>query len=191
VHDLVALIKADAGKYSFASPGFGTPSHLLGEQFRITAGLDLVHVPYGGSGPAITSVVAGHTPIGFAALSPAVAQIEDGMLRALAIMGKERLKAMPNLPTIAEAGYPGLDGDGWVGALVPVGTPKEIIALLRREIVEIIALPGIKQRLSVLGFEAVGSTPQEFTAQFQLELEKWAKVIRAANLKAESKALSR
>jgi tripartite-type tricarboxylate transporter receptor subunit TctC len=107
------------------------------------------------------------------------------MLRALAVMSKERSQAMPNLPTIAEAGYPGLDGDGWVGALVPVGTPKEIIALLRREIVEIIALPGIKQRLSVLGFEAVGSTPEEFTAQLQLELEKWAKVIRAANLKAE------
>jgi tripartite-type tricarboxylate transporter receptor subunit TctC len=185
VHDLVALIKANPGKYSFASPGFGTPSHLLGEQFRVTAGLDLVHVPYGGSGPAIASVVAGHTPIGFAALSPAVAQIEDGKLRALAVMSKERSQAMPNLPTIAEAGYPGLDGDGWVGALLPAGTPQEIIALLRREIVEIIALPEIKRRLSVLGFDPVGGTPEEFTAQLQSELEKWAKVIRAASLKAE------
>jgi tripartite-type tricarboxylate transporter receptor subunit TctC len=185
VHDLVALIKANPGKYSFASPGFGTPSHLLGEQFRVTAGLDLVHVPYGGSGPAITSVVAGHTPIAFAALSPAVAQIEDGKLRALAVMSKARAPAIPTLPTIAEAGYGGLEGDGWVGALVPAGTPKEIIALLRREIVEIIALPEIKQRLSILGFDTVGSTPEEFTTQLTLELEKWAKVIRAANLKAE------
>jgi tripartite-type tricarboxylate transporter receptor subunit TctC len=185
VHQLIALIKAGPGKYSFASPGFGTPSHLLGEQFRVTLGLDLVHVPYGGSGPAITAAVAGHTPMAFAALSAAVAQIADGKLRALAVMSKGRSQALPDVPTIAEAGYPGLDGDGWIGALVPAGAPREIIALLRREIVEIMALPETKQRLSVLGLEPVGSTPEEFATQLKLELEKWARVVRAANLKAE------
>lgn len=185
VQELVALVKANPGKYSFASPGFGTPSHLLGEQFRVAAGLDLVHVPFGGSGPAITAVVAGHTPIGFAALSAAAPQVKNGQLRALAVMSKNRSQALPDLPTIAEAGYPGLDGDGWVGYLVPAGTPTEIVALLQREIVQIIALPDMKERLAALGFDPVGNTPREFAMQLELELDKWTKVIRAANIKAE------
>ena len=185
VQELVALIKANPNKYSFASPGFGTPSHLLGEQFRVAAGLDLVHVPYGGSGPVITSVVAGNTPIGFAALSAAVPQIIDGKLRALAVMSDHRSQALPDLPTIAEAGYPELDGDAWVGVLVPTGTPADIIALLHREIVKIIATPDMKERLATLGLEPVGNSPEEFTAQMKGEMEKWAKVIRAARIKAE------
>jgi tripartite-type tricarboxylate transporter receptor subunit TctC len=185
VGELVALAKANPGKYSFASPGFGTPSHLLGEQFRVAAGLDLVHVPFGGSGPAITTAVAGHTPIAFAALSATAPQVKSGLLRALAVMSKNRSPALPDLPTIAEAGYPGLDGDGWVGLLVPAGTPTEIIALLQHAIVQIIALPEMQERLSAVGFEPVGSTPQEFAAQLAIEVEKWTKVIRAAKLKAE------
>ncbi len=185
VRDLVALIKANPGKYSFASPGFGTPSHLLGEQFRVATGLDLVHVPYGGSGPAIASVVAGHTPIAFAALSAAVPQVKDGRLRALAVMSESRSQALPELPTIGQAGYPGLEGDGWVGVLVPAGTPRDVIALLHREIVRMIALPDMAERLSTLGFEPVGNTPEEFALQMKLEMEKWAKVIRAANIKAQ------
>jgi tripartite-type tricarboxylate transporter receptor subunit TctC len=185
VQELVALIKANPNKYSFASPGFGTPSHLLGEQFRVAATLDLVHVPYGGSGPVITSVVAGNTPIGFAALSAAVPQIIDGRLRALAVMSDHRSQALPDLPTIAEAGYPELDGDAWVGVLVPTGTPPDIIALLHREIVKIIATPDMKERLATLGLEPVGNSPEEFTAQMKVEMEKWAKVIRAARIKAE------
>ena len=184
IKDLVTLIRANPGKYSFASPGFGTPSHLLGEQFRVAVGLDLVHVPYGGSGPAITAVVAGHTPIAFAALSAAVPQVKDGKLRALAVMSKNRSQALPDLPTIGQAGYPDLDGDGWVGVLVPAGTPKEIITSLQHEIVKIVALPEMKERLSALGFDAVGSSPEEFAVQMTLEMEKWAKVIKAANIKA-------
>jgi tripartite-type tricarboxylate transporter receptor subunit TctC len=185
VKDLVTLIRANPGKYSFASPGFGTPSHLLGEQFRVAVGLDLVHVPYGGSGPAITSVVAGHTPIAFAALSAAVPQVKDGKLRALAVMSKNRSQALPDLPTIAQAGYPDLDGDGWVGVLVPAGTPKEIITSLQREIVKIVVLPDMQERLSTLGFDAVGTSPEEFAVQMTLEMEKWAKVIRAAGIKEQ------
>jgi tripartite-type tricarboxylate transporter receptor subunit TctC len=185
VNELVALIKANPGKYSFASPGFGTPSHLLGEQFRVAAGLDLVHVPYGGSGQVITSVAAGNTPIGFAALSAAVPLITDGKLRSLAVMSRRRSQAVPDLPTIAEAGYPELDGDAWVGVLVPSRTPKDVVTLLHQEIVEIIALPEIRGRLLAIGLEPVGDSPEEFAAQMKVEMEKWAKVIRAANIKAE------
>src|ERR1700730_7570822 len=135
VQELVALIKANSNKYSFASPGFGTPSHLLGEQFRVATGLDLVHVPYGGSGPAVTAAVAGDTPMAFAALSAAAPLVKDGKLRALAVMSKSRSQALPDLPTIAQAGYPDLDGDGWVGVQVPAGTPRDIVSLLQREIV--------------------------------------------------------
>jgi tripartite-type tricarboxylate transporter receptor subunit TctC len=185
VKELVTLIKANPGKYSFASPGFGTPSHLLGEQFRVANGLDLVHVPYGGSGPAVLAAVAGDTPIAFAALSAAVPLVKDGKLRALAVMSQNRSRALPELPTIGQAGYPGLEGDGWVGVLVPAGTPADVIALLHREIVAIIALPDMQERLSALGFEPVGDTPEEFVVQMKLEMEKWAKVIRAANIKAQ------
>src|SRR5215510_14407921 len=146
VRELIEHIKANPGKLSFASPGLGTPSHLLGEQFKVALGLDLVHVPYSGSGPAITATVAGHTPICFAALSTAVPQAREGKLRVLAVMSKNPSSSLPDVPTIAAAGYPGLDGDGWVGALVPAGTSKAIISLLNREIVHIIALPELKER---------------------------------------------
>ena len=131
------------------------------------------------------AAVAGDTPIAFAALSAAVPLVKDGKLRALAVMSEHRSQALPELPTIAQAGYPGLEGDGWVGVLVPAGTPADIIALLHREIVAIIALPDMQARLSALGFEPVGNTPEEFALQMKLEMEKWAKVIRAANIKAQ------
>jgi len=185
VGELVDHIKANPGKLSFASPGLGTPSHLLGEQFKVTLGLDLVHVPYSGSGPAITATVAGHTPIGFASLSTAVPQAKDGKLRVLAVMSKNASPSLPEAPTIAAAGYPGLDGDGWVGALFPARTPKEIVALINREIVRIIALPDVKERFATLGLDPVGGTPDDFAQQMRAEGEKWAKVIRAANIKVQ------
>jgi tripartite-type tricarboxylate transporter receptor subunit TctC len=183
--DLVTLIKTAPGKYSFASPGVGTPSHLLGEQLRVTAGLDMVHVPYGGSGPAVASAVAGHTPIVFAALSAVVPQAKNGSLRVLAVMAKNRSDAFPAAPTIAEAGYPDMDGDGWIGVFVPAATPKEIVALLRDEVVEIMTLGDVMERLATLGFSPIADPSQQFDEQLRIELEKWAKVIRAAKLKAE------
>jgi tripartite-type tricarboxylate transporter receptor subunit TctC len=183
VKDLVKLIRAGTVKYSFGSPGVGTPSHLVGEQFRLSLGLDLVHVPYGGGGPAIASVVAGHTPISFAGLSVAAPQAKDGKLRVLALMSKTRSQLLPDVPTIAEAGYPDLDGDGWVGIFVPAGTPRELVELLNREVVEIIALPETKQRLVTLGFQPIGSSPEDFAKQMKLEAGKWGKVIRSANIR--------
>jgi tripartite-type tricarboxylate transporter receptor subunit TctC len=163
----------------------GTPSHLLGEQFRMTLGLDLVHVPFGGSGPAMASVVAGHTPIGFAALASAAPYAKDGQLRALALMSKARSETLPDVPTIAEAGYPGLDGDGWIGVLVPTGTPREIVNLLHQEIVKVIVRPDLSERLASIGLDRVASSPEEFARRMTTESEKWKKVIQAAGLKAE------
>jgi tripartite-type tricarboxylate transporter receptor subunit TctC len=185
VGELVTHIRANTGKYNFASSGLGTPSHLLGEQLRVTLGLDLVHVPFNGSGPAIAAAVAGHTPICFAALSAAAPHAKDGKLRVLAVMSKNQSSTLPDVPTIAAAGYPGLDGDGWVGVLAPAGTPKEIVTLLNREIVRIIALPEMQERFAALGLDPVGGTPEEFAQQLRAEGEKWAKVIRAANIKAQ------
>ena len=144
-----------------------------------------MHVPYGGSGQVFTSVAAGNTPIGFAELSAAVPLIQDGKLRALAVMSKQRSQAVPDLPTIEDAGYGELDGDAWVGVLVPSGTPKDVVALLHREVVRIIALPEMKERLAAIGLEAVGDSPEEFSAQMRVEMDKWAKVIKAARIKAE------
>jgi tripartite-type tricarboxylate transporter receptor subunit TctC len=183
VAELVALIKANPGKYSYASPGFGTPTHLLGEQLRVALGLDLVHVPYTGSGPATASIVAGHTPIGFVGIAAAGQFARDGKLRLLAVMSRNPSPALPNVPTIVAAGYPGLDGDGWVGALVPTGTPKEIVAQLNGEIIKVVRAPELKERLATLGLDPVGSTPEAFAQQLRAEDEKWAKVISAGNIK--------
>jgi tripartite-type tricarboxylate transporter receptor subunit TctC len=185
VKDLVALIRESSGKYSYATGGTGSQTHLAGEQFRLSLGLDLVHVPFNGGGPAIAAVVAGHTPIGFNALTPAVPQIKAAKLRALAVTSKARSQILADVPTMTEAGYPDIAGDSWVGVLVPAGTPKEIITLLHREIAKIIALPDMKERLATLGFEPVVSTPEEFAKQIKIEIETWAKVIRAANIKAQ------
>jgi tripartite-type tricarboxylate transporter receptor subunit TctC len=185
VKELIALIKANPGKYSYASPGTGTPGHLVGETFRLSLGLDLVHVPFNSAGLAVASSVAGHTPICFASPSPAAQQVIDGKLRGLAVTSKARSQALPDVPTTAEAGYPGIAGDNWQGVVVPAGTPKEIIALLHREIVRIIALADVRQRLATLGFEPVAGTPEEFARQLKVEFETWAKVIRASNIKAQ------
>jgi tripartite-type tricarboxylate transporter receptor subunit TctC len=185
VRELVALVKADPGKYSFASPGTGTPSHLLGEQFRMTLGLDIVHVPFGGSGPAMSSVMAGHTPIGFAALSAAAPYAKDGKLEVLAVLSKSRSETLPDVPTMAQAGYAGLEGDGWVGILVPAKTPKDIVNLLNREMVAVITNSEMKTRLAEIGFAPSTGSPGDFARQMKSEGETWSRIIRAAKIKAE------
>jgi tripartite-type tricarboxylate transporter receptor subunit TctC len=185
VKELVDLIKANPGKYSFGSAGAGTQAHLAGEQFRLSLGLDLVHVPFGGGGPAVAAVVAGHTPISFGSPQAAMQHVREGTVRALAVTSKKRSQIFPDVPTMTEAGYPEIEGDSWVGILVPAGTPAEIIAVLYRESTKILAQPDTKERLAALGYDVVASTPQEFAARIAAEIEMWAKVIRAANIKAE------
>jgi tripartite-type tricarboxylate transporter receptor subunit TctC len=183
VKDLVALVRSTPGKFSFASPGVGTPSHLLGEQFKQKLNLDLVHVPYNGSGPATEAVLAGDTQICFAALTAAAPLAKSGSLRVLATMSKKRSSALPDVPTIAESGFPGLEGEGWVGIFVPAGTPQPIIAQLGEQTRDVLASPDVAQRFAALGFTSVGSTADEFARQLATESQTWAAVISAANLK--------
>jgi tripartite-type tricarboxylate transporter receptor subunit TctC len=183
VKELVDLIRAGARKYSYATGGTGSQTHLAGEQFRLSLGLDLVHVPFGGGGPAVAAVVAGHAPIGFNALTPVVPQVKEGKLRALAVTGKTRSQILPDVPTMTEAGYPDIEGDSWVGILVPAETPKEIVGVLYREIAKVMALPEMKERLAALGFEPVVSAPDQFGRRIGAEIETWGRVIRAANIR--------
>ena len=183
--ELVALIKANPGKYTYTSGGVGTQAHLLAEMLRLAQALDIVHVPFNGAAPAIASAMAGHTPIAWATIASAKQALEAGQLRALAVASKRRSQLLSDVPTTAEAGYPDIQGDSWVGLLAPAGTPNEIIGAVQREIAAIIALPDVKERLPALGFEAVASTPEEFAIRIKVETEMWGKVIRAANIKPE------
>ena len=183
--DLVATIRANPGKFSYASPGTGTPGHLVGETFRLSLGLDLVHVPFNSAGLAVGSAVGGHTQICFASPSPAAQQVIEGRLRGLAVTSKDRSTALPDVPTTAEAGYPAITGDNWQGIVVPAGTSRDVINLLYRELAALMKLPDVKDRLAVLGFEPVAGTPEEFGRHARAEFDKWAKVIKDSNIKAQ------
>ena len=185
VQELIALIKANPGKYSFAQPGTGSTPHLSGELFKLSFGLDLVMVPFTGAGPAITSTIGGHTPIAFTALPPALASIQEGKLRGLAVLTGKRVTGLPDVPTMAEAGVPDQEADTLTGIVVPVGTPPEIVELLHREIVKIVALPDVQEKLAALGFISIADTPAEFAARLKSEFAKWAKVIKDAGIKAD------
>jgi tripartite-type tricarboxylate transporter receptor subunit TctC len=185
VRELVELIRANPGKYSYANPGTGTPSHLSGEMFKLALKLDMVAVPFQGGGPMIQSVIGGHTPIAFSSMPPAAPQIREGRLRALAVTSGRRSIAVPDVPTMAEAGVADQEGDTPQGILLPRGAPREAIDLLYRETVRVIALSDIKQKLAAIGFEPIGSTPAEFDARIRTEVPKWAKLIREANIKPE------
>jgi tripartite-type tricarboxylate transporter receptor subunit TctC len=183
--ELAETIKSSPGRYSFASAGTGTSAYLSGELFKLSLGADLVHVPFNGSAPAIQSILGGHTPFGFVVLAPAVPHIKDGKLRGLAVLSAQRSRALPDVPTISEAGFPGQEADTLIGVLVPAGTPKEIVDLLHREIVRIVALPDVRERLDAIGFVPVANTPNEFAAVIKAESERWARVIRAAKITVE------
>jgi tripartite-type tricarboxylate transporter receptor subunit TctC len=185
VKELVAWVKASPGQYSYAHAGLGTPGYLAGEMLKQAFGLDLVAVSFNGGGPAITSTIGGHTPILYTSISTAAGHIKQGTVRALAVTGARRSPALPDVPTLAEAGAPGQESDIILGVLVPVGTPRDVVDRLHREIVRIVALPDVRERLSALGFEPIASTPEEFADRIRWEIDKWAKVIRAANIKAQ------
>jgi tripartite-type tricarboxylate transporter receptor subunit TctC len=185
VKELVALINATPGKFSFASPGTGTPPQLVGELFKLSLKLDLVHVPFGGGGPAVGSTVAGHTQISFGAMAPAVPLIKDGQLRALAVTSKKRSQALPDVPTMAEAGYPEVEGTTWTALYAPAGTPDDVVKQINSLAKEVLASPDVKERLAALGIEPVGSTPEECEAFLQSEMAKWSKIIRAAGIKPQ------
>lgn len=180
--EFVALVKANPGKYSYASSGRGTPGHLSAELFRLPLGLDLVHVPFNGGGPAIQATLAGHVPVSFNALPTGSPHVKQGKLKGLAVMSSKRNAALPEVPTLAEAGFPGAEVEIMIGVLVRSGTPQPIIDLLHREIVTMTAQPDYASRLAALGLEPVANSPREFDAILRADLPKWAKVIGDAKM---------
>jgi tripartite-type tricarboxylate transporter receptor subunit TctC len=185
VKELVELIKINPGKYSYAHAGVGTTPHLSGEMFKLAASLDLVSVPFNGAGPAAQSAVAGHTPMVFTSVPTVLGLVKDARLRALAVAAKTRAAALPDVPTMEEAGFKGQESNTFQAMMVPAATPKEIRDLLYREIVKALNLPDAKARLEALGLDIVANSPEEFAALIKEEIVRWAKVIRAANIKAE------
>jgi tripartite-type tricarboxylate transporter receptor subunit TctC len=184
VAELVALIRAR--KYdNYAMGGIGTPSHISAEIFKQSLKLDLVAIPFPGGGPMIASVVGGHTPIAFSALAPVVAAIRQGQLRALAVTSKARSSVLPDVPTLAEAGFPGQENDTPQGILAPAGTPRAIIDLLNRAIANAMASPQVREKMRAIGFEVVASTPEEFARRIATDIPRLAAVIRAANIRPE------
>jgi len=185
VQELIALIKSSPGKYSYAQPSTGSTPHLSGELFKLQFGLDLVTVPFNGASLAVNSTIAGHTPIAFTALPPAIANIKEGNLRGLAVTAAKRSAALPEVPTMAEAGVPDQEAETINGLLAPAGTPADIIARVNRDAVAALSLLDVKERLSALGFEPAVTTPAEFGARIRSEIVKWDKVVRAAHIRIE------
>ena len=185
VRELIALAKARPGEINFASSGHGTPAHLAGELFNSMAGVKLIHVPYKGAAPALADLLGGQVQLMFSTMPPALPHVRDGKLRALAVTSLKRSPAAPDLPTVDEIALPGFEANTWHGVVVPAGTPEAIVARLNREIVAILHLPDVVERLSGQGAEALGSTPEEFAAYIKSESVKWAKVVRDSGAKAE------
>jgi tripartite-type tricarboxylate transporter receptor subunit TctC len=185
VKELVALAKARPGTLTYASSGTGSGLHLATELFKSKAAIDMVHVPYKGSGPATIELVAGQVLVMFNNILPAVPQIKAGRLRALAVTTAKRSAAMPELPTIAESGYPGFEASSWQGIVTIAGTPPAVMRQLHSEIVKALQSPEAKSQIGGQGSEIVANTPQEFTRFIQDELDKWSKVIKTAAVRAD------
>jgi tripartite-type tricarboxylate transporter receptor subunit TctC len=183
--ELIELVKAHPGTYSFAQPATGSTPHLAGELLKQKYGLDLVTVPFNGAGLAINSTIGGHTPIAFTALPPAMSNIKEGKLHGIAVLSTRRSPSLPDVPTNVEAGVPDLESYTLTGIVAPTGTPNEIIERWHRDIVQMVAMPDIKERLESLGFVPVANTPQEFDQRLKTEMEKWGKVVRDANIRAD------
>ena len=178
VKELVAYARANPGKLNFASVGNGSSSHLTMELLKATAGIDIVHVPFNGSPPAVTATMQGETQMIFAVMQPLQAQIQAGRLRALAVSTKTRFALLPDLPTIAENGFPGFEALAWNGVLVPAGTPGPVVQRLNSEINAILKDASVKSALNAQGFELIGGTPEDFANLIKSESDKWAPVIR-------------
>jgi tripartite-type tricarboxylate transporter receptor subunit TctC len=180
--ELIALIKANPGKYSYAQPATGSTPHLAGELFKQTYNLDLVTVPFNGAPLAINSTLGNHTPIAFTALPPAMGNVKDGSLHGIAILAKQRLTALPDLPTNVEEGVPGLESDTLTGILAPAGTPKAVIDKWNAAIVKMAADPETRKKLETLGFVPVANSPDQFAERIKSEMARWDKVVKAAGI---------
>ena len=185
VGELVALAKARPGELHYASSGVGQSLHLAGEMFKSMAGVDIVHVPYKGSAPARTDLLAGQVEMMFESAIGVVPFVQGGRLRALGVSGARRSPALPEVPTLSEAGVPGFEASGWLGILAPAGTPVAIVRRLNAEVSAVLGLPDVNAQLAGSGAEVATGSPEQFASFIADEIAKWAKIVRATGLKGE------
>jgi tripartite-type tricarboxylate transporter receptor subunit TctC len=185
VQEFVAWAKANPGKLSYASVGNGSSSHLNMELLKSVAGFEAVHVPFNGSPPAVTATIQGETQAIFAVMQPLQAQVQAGKLRALAVTTAKRFPLLPDLPTIAESGYPGFEALAWNGVMVPAATPKPVIVRLNAEMNAILKQPDVVEKMQASGFDLIGGTPEDFGNLIKRETDAWTPVIRKLGLKID------
>jgi tripartite-type tricarboxylate transporter receptor subunit TctC len=185
VADLIAQARAKPGAITYASAGNGTSLHLAGELFASMAKAELMHVPYKGSGPAVTDLLGGQVDLMFDSLTSARPHIESGKLRALAVTTRTRASALPGVPTLAEAGVPGYELAPWYAVYVPAATPQPVVAKLNQALVDALRKPEVRQRLAAIGAEPVGSSPEALRAHLQAEMDKWGRVIAERGIRAD------
>jgi tripartite-type tricarboxylate transporter receptor subunit TctC len=183
--ELIALARANPGKLNFASSGYGLAAHLAGELFKSQAQIDIVHVPYKGSAPALEDVISGQDQMMFATTSGVMGFLKNGQVRPLAVTTLKRSAILPDIPTMDEAGLPGFEATTWHGLVAPAGTPKDIVGTLHRGTIEALKDPAVQQKLAALGIDVVGDTPEEFGAYIKSEIPKWAAVIKASGAKLQ------
>jgi tripartite-type tricarboxylate transporter receptor subunit TctC len=185
VKQLITLAKAQQGKLTYSSSGSGTPNHLAAELFNHMTGVKMVHVPYKGGGNSMIGLVTGEVSLSFASMPSAIGHIRAGKLKAIAVTTAERFAPMADLPTVSEAGVPGYEAETWFGLFVPTGTPKDASARLHADTVKVLKNPDLVQQLNSAGLQVRTSTPDQCGAYTQREVEKWAKVVKAARMRAD------
>ncbi|MBI2224662.1 MAG: tripartite tricarboxylate transporter substrate binding protein [Betaproteobacteria bacterium] len=185
VKELIALAKSRPSELNYGSAGSGSAAHLTVEYFKLLSKTDITHIPYKGTSPMLTDLIAGQTSLTITGVPPLYPHVKSGRLRALGVASARRLSVLPELPTIAEAGVPGYEATTWFGPLAPAKTPKEIIARLNAELLKILQRPEVRKRLGADGAEPVGSTPEEFAEHIKTEIGRWAKVIKESGVHVE------
>jgi tripartite-type tricarboxylate transporter receptor subunit TctC len=185
IRELIALAKANPAKLTFGSSGTGAASHLAAELFKAMAGVDLLHVPYKGTGQALTDLLAGHVNLMFAPAQTVMPYVQAGKLRALAVTGSKRSETLPDLPTVAESGLPGYEAVGWFGLLVPAATPKTTVAKLSADVKRVLAMGEVRERMLALGADPAANAPEEFARFIRDDQAKWSKLMKEAGIKAE------
>ena len=185
MRELIALANSRPGEINYSSSGTGSSQHLAGELLKSLVHIDIVHIPYKGSPPALIDLLGGRVVLMCSTIAPAMPLVRSAKLRALAVTSLKRSAAAPEIPTVAQSGLPGYEATAWQGVLAPAGTPREIIVKLNSELVRIVNLPDVRRQLGEQGYEPAGNSPEEFAAYINSEIAKWTRVIKAAGLKAE------